>query len=153
MQSEADNIVARVVTRVRIAANRAVVFTYLANLKYHLLWNPHIQSISSKEELQPGSRYQTTSMVLGVKIASDNVVTKLTVPEELEIENNTGTVRYNVNFRLQEQLDHTVVTCSTTVSADSKAFAFTLPILKRLAQRELQTDMQALKVAVENQLK
>jgi hypothetical protein len=42
--------------------------------------------------------------------------------------------------------------CATTVSSDNKAFAFAAPVLKALARRELQTDMQALKLAVEHHL-
>lgn len=61
-------------------------------------------------------------------------------------------MHYVANFRLQGRGDSTLVTCSTTVTAASAAFAFTAPILKRLARRELQTDMQALKLAVENGL-
>jgi hypothetical protein len=124
----------------------------LTDLKRHYLWNPPLQSISSTDRLHLGSVYQTTSLVLGVRISSSNLVTKLSPSKELEIENNTGTVHYRVHFQLRDKGESTLVTCSTTVSSDSGAFAFTAPILKLLARRELQTDMQALKIAVENQL-
>lgn len=143
---------AHVITRVTIGAAPAAVFHYLINLKRHYLWNPQIQTISTDGMLKLGSVYQTTSQVLGVRIASHNIVTKFSPPKELAIENNTGTVHYQAHFKLRRKGDGTEVVLATTVSADSAAFAFTVPILKRLAHRELQTDMQALKVAVENGL-
>lgn len=68
------------------------------------------------------------------------------------MENKTGLVRYRAHFQLKSKDDYTLVTCATTVSTDARAFAFAAPILTRLARRELQTDMQALKLAVEHQL-
>jgi hypothetical protein len=140
------------VTRVSIAAQPAAIFEYLTDLKRHYLWNPQLQNISSTEALRLGSVYQTSSMVLGVKIASTNTVTRFSPLRELEIENNTGTVHYRAHFRLQPDGERTSIICSTTVSSKSGAFAFTAPILRRLARRELQTDMQALKIAVEHGL-
>ena len=135
-----------------IAAPPAAVFKYLTNLAYHYLWNPQIQYISDDGALHLGSTYQTTSLVLGVKLNSTNLVTKFIPSKEVEIENNTGTVHYCANFRLRPRHKQTIVTCHTIVSADSAAFAFAGPIMRRLARRELQTDMQALKLAVENGL-
>lgn len=140
------------ITRVRIAANQELVYEYLINLKYHQLWNPQTRKISSKSKLQLGSKFSTTIIVLGIKIHAKNVVTKMTEPVEIEIKNVTGTVHYVANIKLRKWLGKTLVTSTTTVSTDSKAFVFTVPIMKRLARRELQTDMQALKVAVENRL-
>jgi carbon monoxide dehydrogenase subunit G len=140
-------------TQVGIKAPPADVFKYLSDLKYHHLWNPQIQSFSSKERLALGSKYKTESQVLGVKIKSNNEVTKFANPEEIEIANNTGTVKYKANFKLVDKEGGTFLTCSTTVSTDSEAFAFAKPVLKLLARRELQSDLQALKLAVEHRLK
>lgn len=141
-----------IVTRISIAASPAEVFEYLTNLEYHYLWNPQVHSISTKEQLKLGSEFETTSLVLGVKIKAKNVVTKFIPPKEIEMENNIGAVSYHASFRLAPKGKMTMVVLTTTVSTDSHAFAFTVPILKKLARRELQTDMQALKLAVENQL-
>jgi polyketide cyclase/dehydrase/lipid transport protein len=126
----------------------------LTDLKYHYLWNPQVQSISpSQGKLELDSRYRTTSTVLGVRIASHNHITTFAPNQELEMENTTGLVHYRANFRLLPKGAHTLVICTTTVTADSQAFAFAAPILRRLARRELQTDMQALKLAVEGRLR
>ncbi|HSW80566.1 MAG TPA: SRPBCC family protein [Candidatus Saccharimonadales bacterium] len=140
------------ITRVRIAANQELVYEYLTNLKYHQLWNPQTRKISAKCKLQLGSTFTTMSIVLGIKIYAKNIVTKLIEQEEFEIKNVTGTVHYVANFKLKKWLGKTLVVSTTTVYTDSKAFVFTVPIMKRLARRELQTDMQALKIAVENRL-
>jgi|SRR5580700_2867341 hypothetical protein len=141
-----------VVTRINIAASQTAVFRYLAHLKYHYLWNPQIQRISTQEPLKLGSTYESMSLVMGVKIKAKNTVTKFEPPRLLELENRIGAVQYQAHFRLHGQLNKTTLVCSITLSTDSNAFVFTKSLLKKLAQRELQTDMQALKIAVENQL-
>ena len=141
-----------VVTKVIIASKPSDVFLYLSDLRYHYLWNPQTQSISSQKKLKLGATYKTVNLVLGVKIQSNNKVTKLVSNKELELENNTGLVHYRAHFWLKSVRGKTQLTCTTEVSADSNAFAFAAPVMKLLARRELQTDMQALKVAVEHKL-
>jgi uncharacterized membrane protein len=142
-----------VATKITIAAPAREVFRYLTDLKYTHLWNPQIKQLSSKKVLKLNSTYETTSQVLGITIQSVNVVTKYIPNKELQIENNTGTVHYRANFRLVPKTPKSLVlTCTTTVSSDYKAFAFSGPVLKLLARRELQTDLQALKIAVEHQV-
>jgi hypothetical protein len=142
----------RVTTQVTILAKPSEVFTYLSDLNLHYLWNPQLQNISSTKQLALGTTYQTESQVLGVKIKANNVVTRFKKLKELEITNTTGLVRYKANFKLQANSTPTVLICTTTVSADGEAFAFAKPVLKLLARRELQADMQALKLAVEHKL-
>jgi carbon monoxide dehydrogenase subunit G len=143
----------QVVTQINIDAKPAAVFEYLTNLKLHHLWNPQVQSISSQGRLALGSEYETRSIVLGVRLKSKNVVTACVKPKELEITNDTGIVKYRARFALKTAGKRTVVSCTTEVSADGEAFAFAKPIMKLLARRELQADMQALKIAVEHQLR
>lgn len=143
---------ASIATSTVVAASPSEVFKYLTNRKYHYLWNPQIYSISPMGPLKLGSKYETESLVLGVSIKSSNIVTKFVPPKEFELENKLGIVQYRTNFRLNLKADKTVVVCSTTLFTEHKAFAFSVPIFKRLAKRELQTDMQALKIAVKSQL-
>lgn len=143
---------ATIVTRITIAASPAAVFKYLADLKYHHLWNPQLQQLSSYEKLRLHSRYQASSRVLGIKIEMTNSVTRFAPAREMQIENETGAVHYCANFQLRAQGDKTLVTCTTAVSSHAEAFAFAAPVLKALARRELQADLQALKLAVENNL-
>ncbi len=140
------------VTKIRIAADQSLVFEYLTNLRYHQLWNPQIRSISSKGKLKLGSTYQTSSIVLGIKIHANNTVTKFVRPKEFELKNITGTVHFVANYRLKKHFGKTQIIATITLSTDSKAFVFTVPIMKQLAKRELRTDMDSLKVAVENRL-
>jgi hypothetical protein len=143
---------ATITTRVGIAANRTLVFEYLTNLKYHYLWNPHLRNISEHGALKLGSTYNSVSLILGIKIQGLNKVTKFEPLNELEIQNNIGAVHYRARYQITDKDKKTLVTCTTTVSTNGSAFVFTVPILKTLARRELQTDLQALKVAIENRL-
>jgi carbon monoxide dehydrogenase subunit G len=144
---------ATVKTQIVIRAEPTKIFKYLADLKCHHFWNPQVQSFSSTEALKLGSKYQTESQILGVKIKSNNEVTKFVRDKEIEISNAGGTVKYRANFKLQPKNGGTSVVCATTVSTEGEAFAFAKPVLKLLARRELQSDLQALKLAVEHNLK
>ncbi|MDB5175165.1 MAG: Polyketide cyclase / dehydrase and lipid transport [Candidatus Saccharibacteria bacterium] len=144
---------AKIITKVTISSPSSEVFKYLTDLKYMHLWNPQVKEVSSKKVLELHSTYQTVSQVLGVVIKANNSVTKYSNDQELQIENTTGTVNYVANFKLTPTDNGTtLLICNTTVSSESKAFAFTAPVLKLLARRELQSDLQALKIAVENQI-
>lgn len=144
---------AKVVTRVSIGATADEVFKYLTDLKYMHLWNPQLKAASSQKVLRLNSTYQTVSIVLGITIEALNMVTEYVPGKLLQVENTTGNIHYLVNFRLtRKNRATTMLTCTTTVWSESLAFAFSTPVLKLLARRELQTDLQALKIAVENQL-
>jgi hypothetical protein len=143
---------ARVTTQITIAASPAEVFAYLIDLKRHFLWNPHLHSITPQVLLTPGLTYKSSSLLLGVKVSGLNRVTKLVKERELELENDTGALHYRVNYLLRRRHNTTLLICATRVSGESQAFAFATPVLKLLARRELQADLQALKIAVEQQL-
>ena len=143
---------ARVVSKVTIHASITEVFKYLENLSYHQLWNPQLQNINPITNLALDSTYQTTNIFLGKKLKTSNVVTKFEKNSEIQIENTTGLVEFCANYKLSKKNNSTIVTSNITVASKSKAFAFATPVLKALAQRELQTDLQALKVAVEQKL-
>lgn len=141
-----------VATRITINADTEKVFCYLADLKYHYLWNPQMRKISPIAPLKRGLTYEVESVVLGVKIKNLNKVVKFAKNKEIELVNNTGQIRYRVNFKILPLDDRTQVVCTTTVKATSNYFSFAKPVLRSIARRELQTDMQALKLAVEHQL-
>ena len=145
-------MIASVIASICIEASPADSFHYLQELRYHLLWNPHLQSISSDQRLVLGKTYSTTSLLLGVKVRGKNIVTNLLKNTEIEFENRTGALHYVVNYKLQPDGEKTLVMCTTTVSSDAKAFGFTKPVLGLLAKRELRADLEALKIAVEQQL-
>ena len=102
--------------------------------------------------MKTGMRYETTSLVLGVKVHGTNIVTKCLPNRRLEFRNVSGVLHWQVAYELRQQANRVTVQCTTEVSSQSKQFAFTKPVLKLLAKRELQTDMQALKIAVEQRL-
>jgi hypothetical protein len=143
----------RITSQITIAAKPDYVFEYLKDLRYHYLWNPQIRMIEPEIKLKIGSIYKTTSVVLGKSIKATNTVTKFTDGRELELENNTGMVHYRANFRLTAKSSKTLVVCNTWVDSDNRAFAFARPVLEILARRELQSDLQALKIAAEHSLK
>lgn len=144
---------ATVVSRIHITADQQVVFEYLSNPKLHSLWNPHLRRITAKKKLQLGSTYTTDSMVLNIKLPAKIVVTKYDEPCEIEFTNNSGTFRWRVNYRAKPNGGESLVVCTTTVTTDSKAHIFTIPVMKRLARHELQADMRALKIAAEHRMR
>jgi carbon monoxide dehydrogenase subunit G len=141
---------ARVKTQTVIAAKPSAVFKYLSHTKYHKLWNQPIQSIEPIAQLESGSEYVTVVHILGVRNKAMNHVTKYKQDDEIQIENKTGMLQYSVNYRLSPEKGGTKLTCTTSVAATGKAFAFARPLLEHLARRELNTDLKALKHAVEN---
>jgi carbon monoxide dehydrogenase subunit G len=143
---------ATVTSRITIAAKPKEVFRYLADPELHYLWNPHLRSVASRGKLKQDATYSTTSMMLGVKIENDNHITNFKADEVIEIQSRGGTIEFRVEYRLRPQGIATAVECNTTVVATGKAFAFAKPVLTLLAQRELQSDLQALKIAVEQKL-
>src|SRR4030095_1798619 len=91
---------ARVTTKVSIAAPPDKVFLYLADLKYHHLWNPHLKRIFPLIVLEEGTVYRTTSLLFGIRIAGKNKVTKLVPRRELHLSNHTGTLHYEISYNL-----------------------------------------------------
>jgi len=143
---------ARIVTQITVNSSPERVFKYLTDMKYHYLWNPQLQRLTPVTVLKAGLQYEAESLVLGVRIKANNTVTNFVKNRELEIDNQTGMVHYSANFKLSRRKESTLLICNTTVSTTSKAFAFAKPVMERLARRELQTDLQALKIAVEQGL-
>ena len=142
----------QVVTRVTINASPKAVFKYMRDLKYHYLWNPHIESLKPLQTLKKGAQYTAKSIVFGRRLETPNTVTVFIENKELEVENVTGMIRYRVNYSLLPTDTSTVVRCDIEVTAESDAFAFAKPVLRLMTRRELQSDLQALKVAVEEKL-
>lgn len=143
---------AKVATRITINASPKEVFRYFEHLRLHYLWNPHQQKNSGPDRLKQGAQYRTTSLVFGVRVNAVNKVTKFNPGRELEIENNTGLVHYHARYNLSEKAGKTLLRLNLTLSADNQAFAFAKPVLKVMAQRELRSDLGALKLAVEEKL-
>jgi hypothetical protein len=111
-----------------------------------------LQSVTPLIQLKEGSVYHISLLVLGVRTKAENHVTNYRQGQVLEIQNKTGMVQYSANFRLESLNKGTRVTCTITVSANSKAFVFAKPLMEHLARRELRADLVALKAAVEQKL-
>jgi hypothetical protein len=142
-----------IVSKVQINASKAAVFKYLKDLKYHYLWNPHLRDIEPIRPLVVGFQYETKSSLFGIIVNGHNTVTKLVPEKELQIENNTGTIKYSVNYTIKPQTRNRMqVTCTTEVTTSGIAMKFTGTALKAMVRRELQSDLQALKVTVEQGL-
>lgn len=137
---------ARVSTKVNINAPAAQVFQYIDHLEHHMAWNPKLDSVMPEAgQLKQGSQYESTSLLLGVTVRANNVITVYRPPHEIQIENTTGALHYNANYTLTTEDNQTIVLCDTTVSADSRAFKLAKPMLIKVARAELQADLRALK--------
>ncbi|GAC1502341.1 MAG: hypothetical protein NVS1B10_07080 [Candidatus Saccharimonadales bacterium] len=143
---------ANIVCRITISATPKEVFAYLADLKHHFLWNPQLHSIRPIKMLDLNIEYLSVSKLLGVKVKGKNKVTKFEKNKILAIQNDTGALRYKVEFKLRDKLDKTSLIYHVDVSSTSKSFAFSGPILKALAQREINADLKTLKFVVENKV-
>lgn len=126
----------------------------MKELKYHYLWNPHIQKITPITSLSRGLVYKSESILLGVRVKGVNKVIKVIENEEIQLENKAGTIKYQVKYYLSKyQKDKTKLLYTITLNTDNKIFAYSAEIIKILAKQELRSDMQALKIASENRLK
>jgi len=140
-----------VITRISIASRPIDVFKYLVNLKYHLIWIPHLQSISPLTKLKLGTVYKSTILLLGlIKVNGQNLVTKLVPDRELAIENKIGPLQYNVRWFLRPKNDSTILICTAHVTADMHTFGFVSPELNHLVRTELRTELRSLKKLVEH---
>src|SRR4051812_29129181 len=113
---------AKISSRITINARPAEIFKYLKHTKYHYLWNPQIRTIEPETTLKLGSKYKTTSVILGKQLSAENNVTKFEDNRELELENTTGLVHYCARFTLRSKGNKTLVVCETSVDSRSKAF-------------------------------
>lgn len=140
-------------TDVKIKAKPAEVFEYIANLKLHYYWNPSLRKLSSEGMLAIGKSYKSESKVLGgITIDSDNEVTAYVANQMLELKCKLGNIKYRQSYVLKAQRKYTTVTANTEILTESTTFGLTLGVLKKLAEHEIQTDLNYLKLAVENQL-
>lgn len=139
---------------IRIAADITEVFEYLTNLKYHYLWNPQVSSISTTDHLKLGSAFDSESRILGATVRATNIVTEYESPKALSFVSKIGSVEYNAQFKLHTEGKETAVDLSLSVD-NAPPVIRKLPesILQQVALREIRTDLQALKIAVENYLK
>ncbi len=145
-------MIVRVKASIKIKKTPAEIFTYLKDLNYHYLWNPTLQNVQPISMLKKGTAYETTSLILGVKVHGKNIVTVFIPNKELEIENNIGTIRYKVSYLLTGSRDETQIVCHTTINNEHKGFAFSAHVLKLLIKRELHSDLEALRLAAEQSL-
>jgi len=139
----------RVSSQVTIHDTPSRVFTYLTELKRHYLWNPHLKDVKPLIKVQADTIYRTRSWLFGIEVRGLNKIVNYVPNKELGIENDTGLLHYKVNYTLSRKGKNTVLECDTEVFADSKAWAFAKPVMKQLARRELQADLELLKIAVE----
>jgi uncharacterized protein YndB with AHSA1/START domain len=139
-------------TRISITAQPHEVFKYLKDLRLHYLWNPQLQTITPLIELSHGQQYHATRMVLGQPLKVESTVKEFKPGKKLSLAITAGLVNSKVSWTLSPHKNGTLVICKTVVYNESPAFAFTKPVLRLLARRELQSDLQALKIAVENHL-
>lgn len=139
-------------TKITIGRPPSEVFAYLTDLRHHYLWNPQVQAISTTKRLKLGATFKTESQVLGITFKTVNTVTSFKPPKELVLVNPIGAVVYTAKFMLSPQGGKTYVKLQVTISTDANVFVFAKPVLRQLALRELRTDLQALKVAIENDL-
>jgi hypothetical protein len=80
------------------------------------------------------------------------VVATVTINAAPEAVFQTGLIHYRVNYSLSSNSQQTKIICNTTIETYQKPLHFAAPILSVLAKRELQSDLQALKVAVEKNI-
>lgn len=143
---------ATVTHRVTVKASPKQVFRYLRDPTKHPLWNPHLQSVSTSAPLKKGSAYTSVSFLLGVSVESKNIVSDYLEGKMLVVNGSEGPLDYRIEYQLVPERDATHVTCITTVSSSVRAFMYTRPVFKILAQREIRADLRSLKKVVEQKL-
>ena len=140
-------------SRISIKASPEEVFKYICTLKYHYLWNPALRTLSTEDKLSQGMSYSTESVYLGdIKVITRNKVTKLVPNQQIVLKNEFGVIQFETYFTLHREGDRTIVSSTVDMLTTPKSFGLTLPVLKRLANKELQSDLKFLKAAVETNL-
>lgn len=140
--------------KVSIKAEPDEVFLYFANLKYHYLWNPTLREITPEKELSVGLSYHTKAKLLGgITVSSQNSVVELTPSKKLVLENRLGNVKYAAVFTLTKRRLNTIVACIISIDTKAQILGMTQPVLKQLANRELESNLYYLKLAVEHKMR
>jgi len=140
-------------SKIIIKASPREVYKYLSHLKYYYLWNSSLRYLSYEGPLKKGVSFDSENIILHKNvIKGHNIVTAIEPNKKIETENKIGMIKYKQMFQLKEQANSTQVTTKIVVLTPAQTFGLTTPILKILANRELKTDLQALKIVVENKL-
>jgi len=140
-------------SKITIQASPGEVYKYLSNLKYYYLWNASLRYLSYEGPLKKGVSFDSENIILNKNvIKGHNIVTAIEPNKKIETENKLGMIKYKQMFELKEQAKGTQVINRIDVLTPAQAFGLTTPVLKILAKRELRTDLQTLKIVVENKI-
>jgi len=140
-------------SRITIHASAHEVYKYLSNLKYYYLWNTSLRYLSYEGPLKVGVSFDSESIIFKkYSIKCHNVVTELEVDKKVGTENQLGMIKYQQVYKLQKKNQSTIVNFKIDIITPSQPFGLTNSVLKVIADRELKSHLDALKIAVENKL-
>lgn len=127
------------------------VFTYLSNIERQPEWVSSLQG-SSKESQEPtavGTRYRQQSKILGRKIDLNNEITAFEPPQVYEFHSTSGPMQMTMRFTMTAEGTGTHVL--QVVEGESGGF-FKLadPLLARTLRKQLEADLETLKVMLES---
>lgn len=140
-------------SKITIKAPPEEVYKYLKHLKYYYLWNSSLRYLSYEGPLKKGISYDSENIIFNKNvIKAHNIVTAIEPNKKIETENKLGMIKYKQTIKLKEQTKNTQVISKIVVLTPAQTFGLTTPVLKILADKELKTDLQTLKIVVENKL-
>jgi hypothetical protein len=143
----------RVVVSIEIQAPKERVFLYLQELKLHYLWNASLRKLEPESALIEGSRYTAYSSLLGKEVKAVNQVTRLQAPDVLTLANKIGPIHYVITYHLGPNSAGTKLTCNCDIESNVTIFPYAAPLLEMLAHNRIETDFEALKIVVENEVR
>jgi hypothetical protein len=123
----------------------------LADLRLHYIWNPHLKTIEPETIVRRDTTYRTTNTILGRQISVSNTISKLSPPHEMELTCSQGPLQYVVNYQLEKTAHGTSLSCSCDVRSDKRVFKYAAPAMENLARNRVQSDLETLKLIVENE--
>jgi carbon monoxide dehydrogenase subunit G len=125
------------------------VFALFADAGKHQRWSGGLEYISATGLLEAGMVYQTTHVMLGREIKSENLVVRIEPDRVLAIQNASGPLSYHVVYSLVPRGQGTQVTCYIEIESQHVAFRLAAPVFEMMVESQIQRDMERLKDAVE----
>lgn len=139
-----------VVSEILINSTPERVFSLLSVLKNHYLWNPSLKKLSSEGALKLGSHYEADSLILKkTSVKSRTIIESFEPNKSITFKSRMGTINYTQHFSLNSQNNQTLLHTEVNILTKSQPFGLTVPVLKELANTELNTDLSLLKIAAE----
>ena len=126
------------------------VFCFIAEPENELKWRAGLTTSEATSEgpLEVGSTGRRVQGFLGRKMENDWIVTELVPNRKIAVRSTTGLTCYSSAYSFEPAGDGTKLTCEADAETGD-FFKIPDPIVTRMARRQLEADLTALKTLLE----